>query len=483
MLGVTVGVGGYRPLAEQAAAAMHRCTGLPCVVLGDEHYAQAGLAGKPPALLKLRIWDFVDFDDVLLFDADTVCLRNWDPCEWAGSKSVVATRDWIWRDYVQDEAASLGILLEEYFLSSLLILNRQTHEPMFRLATELFPQTTGRLFEQTALNGARHRLGLPIQFLDRRYNWSLFGEGDLHEKAGCIVAHYNSDPLRKEWQAMATRSSDGEISQSAFAELGDRHYRYHRVGHDERALFLRGDGTIGQGGGNAERFWFVRQEAAQRTLCIGSETELICELTLDEDGVWRGGWLNYEQMPVHFMPHRGQVLIDLLGDRERAWSGAEIGVLEGHTSELLLRVLPRLELWMVDRWLTPSPGDRYWEDPFIREIDQDRMYGALSLALQRTRFAEQRRTVIVADQVRAAQSVDDASLDFVFVDSDHSMAGTLEAIDVWWPKLRPAGLMSGHDLDYPEFPGVRQAVEETARRRGLTWHAAPDYFWYFRLPN
>jgi len=91
--------------------------------------------------------------------------------------------------------------------------------------------------------------------------------------------------------------------------------------------------------------------------------------------------------------------------------------------------------------------------------------------------------ILVADQVRAADCVAEGSLDFVFVDSDHSKAGTLEAIDTWWSKVRPGGLMAGHDLDYPGFPGVREAVEETAARRGLRWSAESDFVWYFRVPN
>jgi predicted O-methyltransferase YrrM len=349
---------------------------------------------------------------------------------------------------------------------------------MLRLAEKLHPQTSGRVYEQTALNGACYRLGIPVQILDRRYNWSLFGEGNLHEQAGCIVAHFNSDILRRNWQSLADQVGQWRNSPQR-SPHGNRHYRYHRVGHDERAVYLRDDGTIGRGGGNAERFWFVRQTVQGEVLCIGSETELIAELKLDK-GVWRGNWLNYERMPVAFMPHRAQVLADLLGHKTRELRGAEIGVLEGHTSELLLRELPNLRLYMVDRWLTPSPGERYYEDPFIREIDQGRMFGALSLALQKTRFAEYRRMVLVSDQVRAAGCVPDNSLDFVFVDSDHSAAGTLEAIDAWWPKVCPGGLMAGHDLDYPEFPGVRVAVEETSRRRDQSWHAA-RLCWYFRV--
>ena len=77
----------------------------------------------------------------------------------------------------------------------------------------------------------------------------------------------------------------------------------------------------------------------------------------------------------------------------------------------------------------------------------------------------------------------DRTLDFVFADSDHSKAGTLEAINTWWSKVRPGGLMAGHDLDYSGFPGVRQAVVETSERRRLPWHTESDYVWYFRVPS
>ena len=190
-----------------------------------------------------------------------------------------------------------------------------------------------------------------------------------------------------------------------------------------------------------------------------------CELRQDADGVWRGRWVDYERMPIELTPHRGQVLLDLLGDRWRPLCGAEIGVFEGQTSALLLRELPQLRLWMVDRWGAPQPGERYWQDPYMRAVSQHADGPGLGQGPAATDFARDRRVVVIADLNEPPPVVADGTLDFVFCDADHSAEGTLEAIEAWWPKLRPGGLLAGHDLDYPGFPGVRQAVEETAGRR------------------
>ena len=492
MIGVTIGVGEYRALAERAAASMAARTGLRCVVLDEDHLRRAGLIGRPAAWLKLWLWDFVDDERVLWFDADTFCLRDWNPLDSADGAAVVATRDWSWRAGIQAEAESVQVPADEYFLSSVMLLQRSAHEPMLRLAREILPHTSGQVYEQTALNAARLRLALPVKWLDRRFNWSLFGAGNLQVDAAPIVAHFNSDELRRaqrgigavELAASALASvPGGEIDVTAFAELGDKYFRYSRIGHDERPILLRSDGTIGHGGGAAERFWFVRRSPTGPRLVIGSETERTCELALDSDGVWRGRWDAYERMPIELMKYRGQVLIDLLGDRQRTWSGVELGIFEGNLSEFLLREMPRLRLWMVDRWHSPLPGERYYEDPYIRQVGQNQMHQALLRTVRITEFAADRRVILLVDQLRAAQCVADGSLDFVFVDSDHSEAGTLEAIDAWWSKLRPGGLMAGHDLDYPGFPGVRRAVESTAAQRGLPWRTEADYVWCFQVPG
>ncbi len=53
-----------------------------------------------------------------------------------------------------------------------------------------------------------------------------------------------------------------------------------------------------------------------------------------------------------------------------------------------------------------------------------------------------------------------ASVGFVFVDSAHDRASTVATVHAWRAALRPGGVMAFHDYDHPEWPGVREAVEE-----------------------
>jgi predicted O-methyltransferase YrrM len=66
----------------------------------------------------------------------------------------------------------------------------------------------------------------------------------------------------------------------------------------------------------------------------------------------------------------------------------------------------------------------------------------------------------------------DASCDFVFIDADHSYEAVLRDIDAWWPKVRPGGMLAGHDVHHT-MPGVQQAVmarfEKVELWRGIEW--------------
>ena len=492
MIGVTIGVGEYRALAERAAASMAARTGLRCVVLDEDHLQRAGLADRPAAWLKLWLWDFVDDERVLWFDADTFCLRDWNPTGVANGAAVVAMRDWSWRPGIKAEAESVHVPADEYFLSSVMLLQRSAAmNPCCGWLARFCRTPPDRCTSRRRSTPRASPGPSPSSGSTDDSTGACSARATCRSTPLPIVAHFNSDELRRAQANWALELAgprlasvpDGEIDVTAFAELGDKYFRYSRIGHDERPILLRSDGTIGHGGGAAERFWFVRRSPTGPRLVIGSETERTCELALDSDGVWRGRWDAYERMPIELMKYRGQVLIDQLGDRQRTWSGVELGIFEGNLSEFLLREMPRLRLWMVDRWHSPLPGERYYEDPYIRQVGQNQMHQALLRTVRITEFAADRRVILLVDQLRAAQCVADGSLDFVFVDSDHSEAGTLEAIDAWWSKLRPGGLMAGHDLDYPGFPGVRRAVEITAAQRGLPWRTESDYVWCFQVPG
>jgi predicted O-methyltransferase YrrM len=64
------------------------------------------------------------------------------------------------------------------------------------------------------------------------------------------------------------------------------------------------------------------------------------------------------------------------------------------------------------------------------------------------------------DSVAASRLYKDDSLDFAFIDADHSYAAVSRDIDAWLPKVRKGGIIAGHDYcNWPGF-GVIEAVTE-----------------------
>lgn len=80
-------------------------------------------------------------------------------------------------------------------------------------------------------------------------------------------------------------------------------YTYRRVGHDERPLDLLPDGRIGDGAASCERTWRLNPTPRGYSLGIyGDNGGDTCHLALGEDGVWRGKWINFEQMLIELIP-------------------------------------------------------------------------------------------------------------------------------------------------------------------------------------
>lgn len=65
-------------------------------------------------------------------------------------------------------------------------------------------------------------------------------------------------------------------------------------------------------------------------------------------------------------------------------------------------------------------------------------------------------TAIRSDSVEASTRYADGSLDFVFIDGDHSYAGCKRDILAYLPKMKPNSILAGHD--YAWTPEIRQAV-------------------------
>jgi len=85
--------------------------------------------------------------------------------------------------------------------------------------------------------------------------------------------------------------------------------------------------------------------------------------------------------------------------------------------------------------------------------------------------------LVPLDSVKAARLYPDQSIDFCFIDAGHSREEVCEDIDAWLPKIKPGGILAGHDLQ-GNFPGVRQAVIEKLPR----YYSESGNCWAYQKP-
>jgi hypothetical protein len=67
-------------------------------------------------------------------------------------------------------------------------------------------------------------------------------------------------------------------------------------------------------------------------------------------------------------------------------------------------------------------------------------------------------TPVKSTSLEAAKLVADESLDFCFIDASHDYDNVIADIHAWFPKVKPGGVIAGHD--YPDWEGVKKAVDE-----------------------
>lgn len=145
--------------------------------------------------------------------------------------------------------------------------------------------------------------------------------------------------------------------------------------------------------------------------------------------------------------------------RDTAIVGVEVGVYQGKMSAALLSLLPNLDLHMVDRWTEYSVAERDGDPGGDMPTMGASMWPSVERAARAavSQYAGRYR-IQKGESVTIAKQFDNHSVDFVFIDADHSYEGCKADIQAWMPKVKRGGWLMGHD--YPQRKGVREAVDE-----------------------
>ena len=156
-------------------------------------------------------------------------------------------------------------------------------------------------------------------------------------------------------------------------------------------------------------------------------------------------------------------------------TAVEVGVAEGNYSRDFLRFWPG-SYWMVDLWRHIDGYDDVMNGPDDEHKERHR------LAMEVAHHYPGRCAVLRMDTVAASQQFADGSLDFVYIDADHSYEGCKRDVLAWAPKVRSGGVLAGHDYyNSPPMFAVRKAVAEVCGGPcGITHETAPSWWVHIR---
>lgn len=115
--------------------------------------------------------------------------------------------------------------------------------------------------------------------------------------------------------------------------------------------------------------------------------------------------------------------------------GAEVGVAQGVYSEILLKNIPNLKHYGIDIW-TNYPG-------YNELADADALYKEA-----KERLKDYNSFLIRKYSMEAVTYFADNSLDFVFIDGAHDFKNVACDIYEWSKKVKPGGIVFGHDYKF-----------------------------------
>ena len=130
---------------------------------------------------------------------------------------------------------------------------------------------------------------------------------------------------------------------------------------------------------------------------------------------------------------------------------AEIGVYRGRFAARMLADCPAIETYyMVDPWRNLED----WNKP--ANTSDDAFERIFREAMERTSAHEAKRVVLRGTTTEVIDRVPDSSVDFAYIDGDHTLRGiTIDLIRVF-PKVRPGGWIGGDDFT----PSIWQHADE-----------------------
>lgn len=159
-----------------------------------------------------------------------------------------------------------------------------------------------------------------------------------------------------------------------------------------------------------------------------------------------------------------QGLIDLINDLNiEIITMVEVGSYQGESTIIFAENMAGLqELHAVDPWSNGYCEGDSCSDRYPMEIVESNF----DIRTKNYNIIKKHKTT----SKEYVNNIPDESLDFVYIDGDHSYASCKEDINMWLPKIKKGGIIAGHDYLEACFMGVVNAVNETFGKPDKTYN-------------
>lgn len=171
---------------------------------------------------------------------------------------------------------------------------------------------------------------------------------------------------------------------------------------------------------------------------------------------------------------RGSLMVaikEYLGEVDTA---VEVGTYRGQFATVMINRLKPNNFYAVDPLrlfpgMNSNPGIEFDSQMTLDNLAED-----VSAQLSR-----RGHTLIREISETASNQFEDNSLDVVYLDADHSFTGCSNDIDYWYPKVKPGGILAGHDYcngnpQKGHVYGVIQAVALLVEEHNLDLFVTSD---------
>lgn len=145
--------------------------------------------------------------------------------------------------------------------------------------------------------------------------------------------------------------------------------------------------------------------------------------------------------------------------------GAEIGVNKGHNAFYVCHIIQPKILYLIDPWnnfLDPASGEVIGEAQYIMAKNLLKPFPYCNF-LRKTSF-------------EAVEDIANETLDFVYIDANHSEMAVLSDIIRCYHKVKKGGILSGHDFT---TASVGEAVKLFCQKAKIDKLYTQEQDWWF----